>query len=206
LTADFSVDTVCYLDFTNLVSTSTIDSGNIVNYLLDLGDGNQKSGAVITHQYASPGLYTVTLIVESDLGCRDTITKTDIVLVRDLPIANFSYKKTKEDELKTVFQFTNLSSGEEPLSYFWQFDTYGNRLEKDPEFEFTDTGKMIVKLDVEDIYGCKKEIEKIIVISRSDDSVLQKRDFFMPSAFSPNGDGLNEFFKLEGFDYIEDFT
>lgn len=206
LTSEFSVDTVCYLDITTLFSKSTIDSGNFTNHMWDLGDGNQKAGSLITHQYASPGLYTITLIVESDMDCRDTMTKVNIVLVRDLPTPNFSYKIIQEDESKTEFQFTNLSNGQEPLSYFWQFDNNGSSIEKNPRFEFIDTGKMSIKLEAEDIYGCKKVIEKTIFILLSGDSTVQKRDFFMPSAFSPNGDGLNDFFNLEGFDYVEDFT
>lgn len=43
-------------------------SGNPDAYVWDFGDGNSGSGAVVTHTYASPGDYTVTLTVVNLAG------------------------------------------------------------------------------------------------------------------------------------------
>jgi gliding motility-associated-like protein len=58
--------------FTN---TSTISSGTIVNYNWSFGDGNSSTTTNPTHTYVSGGIYNVSLIVTSNNGCIDTLTK-----------------------------------------------------------------------------------------------------------------------------------
>ncbi|GAB4409951.1 MAG: hypothetical protein OHK0039_13970 [Bacteroidia bacterium] len=49
----------------------------------DFGDGTTLSGvANPTHTYQNDGLYTVTLIVSDNLGCSDTLVRTDYIFLR----------------------------------------------------------------------------------------------------------------------------
>jgi gliding motility-associated-like protein len=55
-------------------SSSFPDDFPPVSHFWDFGDGNQANGSEASHQYALPGTYTVTYIVENALGCADTIS------------------------------------------------------------------------------------------------------------------------------------
>jgi len=64
--------------------STIIDTGFIVNWFWDFGDGGASNAENPTHLYGLPGVYNVTLIVLSDLGCLDTINK--LVTVYPLPV------------------------------------------------------------------------------------------------------------------------
>jgi gliding motility-associated-like protein len=195
---DFEVDTVCFLEYTNLRSLSLLDSGTIDEYKWHLGDGQSAFGSAVKHEYANSGLYSATHVTTTNFGCKDTLTKTDIVLVRELPEAEFDYAKVYDSLKTTGYQFTNQSNGEEPLSFNWQFDFHGVSNEINPYFEFNDTGSTKVTLITTDYYGCENSIEKYLII-------FPNNQIFIPTAFSPNGDGLNEIFKPEGMAYVNEY-
>lgn len=69
-------------------SFSTISSGAITNQFWDFGDGKTATGASVNHSYFSPGNYQVKLIVTSDLGCIDSLSKT--ITVFPQPNATFT--------------------------------------------------------------------------------------------------------------------
>jgi gliding motility-associated-like protein len=82
-----SADTIiCLGESILFTNTSSPPTGNI--YTWALGDGtNSSSSTTITHTFPSAGTYNTSLIaVNSTLGCRDTTTKS--VVVVDLPVVN----------------------------------------------------------------------------------------------------------------------
>ena len=74
--ANFSADNTCvgaYTEFTNM-STTRVD--DVADFVWKFGDGSAWSNVSNPlHTYASPGIYNVTLIVNSSFGCSNTITK-----------------------------------------------------------------------------------------------------------------------------------
>lgn len=52
------------------------NGATIPQYLWDFGDGNTGTGASTTHLYATPGTYTVRLVVLTSDACSDTLFKT----------------------------------------------------------------------------------------------------------------------------------
>jgi gliding motility-associated-like protein len=71
--------------FNPLVVFESTAVGNIADYQWSFGDGNNGSGAEVSHNYNSPGDYSVFLIVTDNYGCSDTakvvITINDITTV-----------------------------------------------------------------------------------------------------------------------------
>jgi PKD repeat protein len=55
-------------------STSTDSDGTIASYAWNFGDGQQGSGATVTHSYAQPGNYTATLTVKDSGGASTSAT------------------------------------------------------------------------------------------------------------------------------------
>jgi gliding motility-associated-like protein len=78
--ANFSApDTACAgstIPFTNL-------SGGATGHQWDFGDGGSSSAVSPTHTYASPGVYTVTLVADNPLTCNGTDAVSRTVRVED---------------------------------------------------------------------------------------------------------------------------
>ena len=84
---DFRLDAQCDEDFAAFTDISTVAAGNIVSWSWNFGDGIgisilQNPG----YQYSSPGIYSVSLVARTSLGCIDSIRKD--VTILDLPVAS----------------------------------------------------------------------------------------------------------------------
>ena len=77
-------------------------------------------------------------------------------------------------------------------SWDWKFaNGQDSSILKDPVYVFQDTGKQVVELTVTSFFGCTDTLRQIV-------DVVPKVTFFMPNAFTPNEDGLNEVFEGVG--------
>jgi gliding motility-associated-like protein len=70
-TSDCSTGNVSFSSATSFINPP----GMISSYNWDFGDGNVSSQPDPVHHFTSPGLYNVQLIITSDNGCKDTITR-----------------------------------------------------------------------------------------------------------------------------------
>jgi large repetitive protein len=70
--------------------------------------------------------------------------------------------------------------------YYWDFGDGNFSFEENPKHSYLKEGEYEITLQVTDIYGCISEVKKRIRVF----------DYFlvMPNAFTPNGDGLNDYF------------
>ena len=84
---DFTLpDSVCVNSPANFNDTSTpTANSNVDSWSWDFGDGGQAVIPSPTHTYTSPGTYPVQLVVGTDGGCIDSITKN--IFVQALPQA-----------------------------------------------------------------------------------------------------------------------
>ena len=82
-TAAFTATTVCQGTPTQFTSTST--GQGITSFQWNFGDGQTGTGQSVTHNYANPGTYNVTLTVQATGGCSNTTTQT--VRVNAMPVA-----------------------------------------------------------------------------------------------------------------------
>ncbi len=57
-------------------ASKSVDDGEITDYIWNFGDGEGGRGVVVTHIYADPGTYEVSLTVFDNDGLSDTVTKT----------------------------------------------------------------------------------------------------------------------------------
>jgi gliding motility-associated-like protein len=87
--AGFTVAPVCFGGPSLFTNTSTV-SGNssIATYYWDFGDLASSVSPNPLHTYAFAGNFPVTLIVTTDLGCRDTIV--DTAYVYSVPLTNIA--------------------------------------------------------------------------------------------------------------------
>ena len=84
-----------------------------------------------------------------------------------------------------------------PISWQWNFGDGNFDITSHPTHAYTSTGSYLVSLLIEDDHGCFDSISRTVVVKEN--SV-----FYIPNAFSPNGDSKNEVFKVSGIN-IYDF-
>ena len=125
---------------------------------------NQDSAFVQNPTYSgfnTPGDYPVTLIVTSDSGCTDTITKT--IHIYQVPSAQFSFY---DDCVYNSAPFTDLSVANEPgatiSAWNWTFGDGGSANTQNPSHQYNTDGDYIVQLIVTSSVGCMDTIQDTI--------------------------------------------
>lgn len=155
-------------------------------YRWTFGDGNTSSDPSPQNTYTQKGEYDVFVHVTNDKGCSDSVTLTSGVKVLDHPIASFDFTPLKPSFVNNQVEFNNTS--QHFTSSLWNFDNGTTNNLVHPSQRFTDTGHYQIRLRVENEYGCVDEITKQVYVANS---VL----LHIPTAFSPNKDGINDVFQ-----------
>jgi gliding motility-associated-like protein len=89
--AKFGIDTSLFCDFGTVhFSDSTTFNDPVTSFNWTFGDGATSSIQNPVHTFASPGIYAVRLIVQTQIGCRDTITKPNLVKVVQRPLIDIA--------------------------------------------------------------------------------------------------------------------
>lgn len=161
------------------------DNGSDANYTWLINDTPYFGNSVTLTE---AGLFDVTLMGEGANGCISSYTLDGIAEVYPLPTAAFTTVNSEVNILNPIVRFVNQSQG--AVDYFWQFAGEGISTEESPDYEFPavpETGYEVC-LEAVNQYGCSDE---------TCHDVYVKGDWFVyvPSAFSPDNDGLNEVFQ-----------
>lgn len=179
----------------NFTDASTILSGSLVSWNWSASGSGQSGNQNPSFTYTSPGVYDVTLTVTSDQGCVSSQTAADKVTIWPLPSADFLHEPVSPDIIYPEFEFEDISLDAEVWE--WDFGDHSTgSTEQDPVHLYPDTGAYEVTLIVFNEFGCSDTIIKEV-------TVRPAFIIYIPSAFTPDGDGLNDTFKPEGFGFRE---
>ena len=173
------------------IFTDLSSGGNapIAQWAWDFGDGNTSSVQHPQHTFQQPGTYDLSLLVTDQNGCQDDTTNALFVEVFPEPSASFTFTPQHPDLNHPQVQFEDLSMGAN--TWHWTFGDGNFSNHQNPIHTYTAAGTYTVTLTVTNEFGCTASAEYLIVIASS-------FSLYVPNAFTPNADGINDIFRAEG--------
>lgn len=149
----------------------------------DLGDGTAPTDSAIVHVYADPGVYTVSLTVSTDSGCiaEETLIRDQWVHVYPKPVAAFTALPGEVSLMDPRIEVEDYSSG--AVDWLYQFNGLEFRT-PDFQYEFEEGGQFVITQIVTSENVCTDTTTRVVIVS--------DHLFYAPTAFTPDGDGLND--------------
>ncbi|MGB0918360.1 MAG: PKD domain-containing protein [Flavobacteriales bacterium] len=157
--------------------------------LWDLGDGTTSDGPHVLHTYTVPGFYDISLTITTFDGCIDTVTYLFENAVEVFPLPEGEAEVAPNTQLLTnaVFEFSGSEFQEETC----QLQTGDGVLLEDTsanctfQHTYLDTGSYKAVMIFTDENGCV-HTDTITVVVEPEDR------FWVPNAFTPNNDRVND--------------
>ncbi|MEO9964865.1 MAG: PKD domain-containing protein [Reichenbachiella sp.] len=148
-------------DFTN--ASAIPAPGVIDSYLWDFGDGSTATTEDASHNYASPGTYTVSLTVTPVVAdgniCPTTITEE--VVVHPEAVVDFSVENVCQGDESVFINNTQVVTGN--LTYDWDFGDGNVSTEINPKHTYATEGSYTVRLEATSSAGsCITFIEQTV--------------------------------------------
>jgi len=166
-------DSVHFINTTNTAKFTLLTLG--LPYRWNFGDGSTSDSTSPYHIYTKPGNYPVTLKITDNFGCKDSVTATDDIIAS--PLASF-----------VALNDSTLQATE---AYSYQWFKNGQLLSGDTLSKLIITSGGNYAVEVTNAQGCSSLSSAITLKG-------QPPTLFLPNAFTPNGDGIDDTFKAVG--------
>lgn len=144
---------------------STISNELVTNYFWNFGDGSFSNNQSPTHTYRNPGIYSVKLVVNTQSGCRDSSTLTNIIKVVARPNITITGDSTGCPGVRLQLTGAELVADTSALAWAWAFGNGGSsRLQTPPPQLYSASGNYVAQLVAVNSSGCRDTALKNIQI------------------------------------------
>src|SRR3989339_351459 len=151
----------------------------------NISGGTILDSTAMSAVWNNPGNNLISVYLRNPLNNCISNTVTFPVYTASLPDADFYYQQSTQMN-NNYINFYDQTSGE-PVSWNWNFGNGNISDQQNTNTVYTHDGSYTVLLTVKNQYGCQDTAMKIIDI---------KEAIFIPSAFTPDGDGVNDQFEI----------
>ena len=197
----FISNNVCYGNPVIFKDTSNGFNTNIVKREWNFGDGLSQTttqGGIVSHTYAAPGNYTVTLKITDDGGCSSTTSTANQQAIVNGPKAAFSASALNV-QLNGTVQFVNTSDtyNSYPTEYNWQFGDGASSTDYSPAHTFTRAGiYKVLQIAKNTSTGCTDTAFEIITVKDFQTGFTHQQSFILngkcpPILYQFNNTSLN---------------
>jgi gliding motility-associated-like protein len=133
-------------------NTATDSTDNVTSWTWAFGDNSTGTGNPVSHYYDSANSWIVDLAVQTQHGCRDTVT--DTARVYTTPIVSFDSSPYSGCEPLTV-DFSNATQPNSGLDYQWYFGDGDTSQLKTPTHTYDQPGQYDVVLTTQGTGNCR---------------------------------------------------
>lgn len=176
------------------LNTGTMDYRWTVNGVYYSSEKNPK--IYLTNDTLAPVAFDIGLKVSTDAGCENQKTRKEIVWVYPTPKAKFTSDRQSINLFEPVILFENKS--ENSVRWHWNFDDGKTSSNFSPSHEFINSGKYQVVLTSWNEYNCSDTTMDVVNLNPI-------TTLYIPSAFTPNGDGFNDVWFVRGINEEQGF-
>lgn len=152
-----------------------------------------------TYCLDEPGTYNLKILSTGKNGCSGTYDFPLPIVVFPKPQSDFSWTPDVVTTSNNQVTFTPASKYGPITRLNWMFtgtgiDGFDTTNIQNPQRVFENPGKFPIMLTQTTDHGCIDSIVKII-------DVIEDFNIYIPSSFTPNGDGLNDVFLIKGLGF-----
>jgi PKD repeat protein len=149
-------------------SGSSDPDGTIASYAWDFGDSTSGSGADVTHSYAAPGSYQVTLTVTDNDGASDQATQTVQISAPANQPPTAAIGGPSQGQTGETLSFSGSGSSDADgtiASYAWDFGDSTSGSGADVTHSYAAAGTYTLRLTVTDNDGASDQADQTVQIS-----------------------------------------
>lgn len=176
-----------------------VGGGNSIWYFLPPSGnatGSTENDAA-TFTLAEPGCADLSRTVTSAAGCSATFEAANVACAAPSPSANFTYAPIAPTPYAPHVTATAIDwepADSVAVNWAWSYGEFAGVLATGTEVLADMSIAPTLCLTVTDTVGCASTTCRVI-------ELVEPLDFFIPTAFSPDGDGLNEAWQLTPFGF-----
>ncbi|MGB3947423.1 MAG: PKD domain-containing protein [Bacteroidia bacterium] len=171
--ADFSAESVCFNTETLFIDSSVApNTDSITTWNWTFGDGNYSNNNLPGHTYATPGIFPTKLVVTSNYGCSDSVTKN--VEVYHNPTSYFTANNVCWGDSVYFHDSSTIVGPASINSHLWLFgDGTPTNSQVNPVYFYSNPGTYSVALLVQSTDGCSGFYAQTINVFDFPKSVFQ---------------------------------
>ncbi len=167
-------------------------NSDVVSIVWTIGNGDQVLDSThFTYGFIDAGTFYPSVTVKDASNCETVYPLNPITITPNDIVADFTYSPT-EIEMGDNVTFTDASTANVApiVQWTWTFTDGSQTTSTNANIDQTMPipGYQDVTLTVTDQFGCKAKVTK---------SIFVKPKIQLPNVFTPNGDGINDYFTLD---------